>query len=82
MLVAASAGGKSIALDVHDKHTALGTCWVGDAKDRIVDRIRVKLIQLHRTTGVGLVLQVAGRGIVSRDEGMELDEVGLVSGRA
>jgi hypothetical protein len=55
---------------------------VGDAKDRIVDRIRVKLIQLHRTTGVGLVLQVAGRGIVSRDEGMELDEVGLVSGRA
>jgi hypothetical protein len=82
MLVAASAGGKSIALDVHDKHIALGTCWVGDAKDRIVDRIRVKLIQLHRTTGVGLVLQVAGRGIVSRDEGVELDEVGLVSGRA
>jgi hypothetical protein len=59
MIVAASAGRGSIAREVALTHTAAKAEWDGGAKDKMVDEIRVQLVQWNPTGDVELVLQVA-----------------------
>lgn len=67
ILIAASAGGRGIALSVSDDHLVHGTKWRGDLKDPVVRRTRVKW-DLHATlAGTETVAMVEAEGYRKRE---------------
>lgn len=67
ILIAASAGGRGIALSVSDDHLVHGTKWRGDPKDPVVRRTRVKW-DLHATlAGTETVAMVEAEGYRKRE---------------
>jgi hypothetical protein len=70
-IVAASAGRGVIAQEVGFRHSAVGTVWAGDSKDKMVDGIEIQLVQGNATGSVEVVLQTANA--VKRKSNQDID---------